>query len=123
MNEKETDMQSINASKNNDKIVRQFIEGFLDTRKREARHLKKLHQSCQQMVEERISQTPDLKHLLSLYKDDPWIQNLLVSHLLLKIYHQATSWGMETLQPKPVVKVQYKRPFYLNRRSPHMPGI
>lgn len=107
----------------NDKIVRQFLDGFLDTRKRESRHLKKLHHSCQKMVEERILQTPGLEHLLSLYKDDPWIQKLLVSHLLLRIYHQAASWSMETLHPKPAVKIHYKRPFYLNRRPPHMPQI
>ena len=112
--------ESINASRNNDKIVRQFIDGFLDTRKRESRHLKKLHQSCQQLVEERISQTPDLEHLLSLYENDPWIQNLLVSHLLLKMYHQAASWGIETLHSKPALKVQYKRRFYLNRKPPNL---
>ena len=104
----------------NDKIVRQFLDGFLDTRKRESRHLKKLHQSCQQMVEERISQIPEMEDLLSLYKDDPWIQNLLVSHLLLKIYHQAASWSIDSLYPKPAVKVHYKRPFYLNRRPPNI---
>jgi len=114
---------SENTTGKNDKIVRQFIKEFLDTRKRESKYLKRMHQSCQQMVEERISQTPDLEHLLSLYKDDPWIQNLLVSHLLLKIYHQAASWGIETLHPKPALEVHYKRRFYLNRRPPHMPGI
>jgi hypothetical protein len=122
MNEKGNDMllHSEDTKQQNDRIVRQFIDGFMDTRKREFRYLKKLHQSCQQLVEERISQTPDLEYLLSLYKDDRWVQELLIAHILLKIYHQAASWGMETLQLKPALKVQYKkrRYYYLNRRSP-----
>jgi hypothetical protein len=73
------------------------------------------------MVEERISKTPDLKHLLSLYESDPWIQELLVSYVLLKMHHQAALWGIETLQPKAALEVQYKRRFYLKRRLPNVP--
>jgi hypothetical protein len=111
---------SENAKEQNDQVIHQFIEGFLDTGKKEPKYLKRMNQSCQKMIEERISQTPDLKHLLSLYKNSPWIQKLLVSHVLLKMYHQAALWGIETLEPK-TLEVQYKRHFYLNRRPHNVP--
>ena len=113
--------EQINATGQNDKIVYQFIQGFLDTRKRESKNLKRMNRACQRMVETRISQTPDLKHLLSLYESDPWVRNLLVNHVLLKMHHQAALWSIENLQPKPALEVHYKKRFYLNRRSRYLP--
>ena len=112
---------STNAERQNDKIVHQFIEGFLDTRKRESKYLKRMNRTCQKMIEERISQTPDLKSLLFLYENNSWVQELLVSHILLKMYHHAALWGIEGLHSNPDFRVYYKRRFYLRRRPPNMP--
>lgn len=93
--------ESENIKGQNDKIIRQFIQEFLDTRKNECKQLKAINLKCRRMVETRMDQTSDLKLLLSKYENDPWIQKILVSHILLKISHHATFWGTEDLQPRP----------------------
>ena len=84
-----------------DKIIHQFIQGFLDTRRNECKQLKVLNLKCRRVVETRISQTSELKLLLSKYKNDPWIQKTLVNYVLLKMYHHAALWSVEDSRPKP----------------------
>ena len=100
---KDADVQqeSVNIKQQNDKIIRHFIQGFLDTRKKEYKQLKKINLTCQKMIETRISQTSDLKCLLSRYENDPWIQKILVNYVLLKMYHHAALWGVEDSRPRP----------------------
>jgi hypothetical protein len=86
---------SENAKGNNDQIIHQFIQGLVDERKREYKLIKETNLSCHKMIETRISDTPDVKHLLFKYQDDPWIKKILVSYILLKIYHNTTLWGVE----------------------------
>ena len=106
-----------------DKIIHQFIQGFLDTRKKEHKKLKEMNLACRKMIETRLSQKSDIKCLLFRYEDDPWIQKMLISYILLKISHHAALWDIETLRPKSGLEVNYKRRFYLNRRPHNMSEI
>lgn len=84
-----------------DKIIHQFIQGFLDTRKKEGKQLKEVNLTCQKMIKTMLSQKTDTKCLLFRYEDDPWIQKILINYILLKISHHAPFWGTEDFQPKP----------------------
>lgn len=84
-----------------DKIIHQFIQGFLNPRKKECKQLKEVNLICQKMIKTMLSQKTDTKCLLFRYEDDPWIQKILINYILLKISHHATFWGTEDLQPKP----------------------
>lgn len=90
---------SENAREQNDQVIHQFIQGFMDLRKREAKHLKETNLLCHKLIETRISETPDVNRLLFKYQDDPWIKKILVSHILLQIYHRITLWDVDVSQP------------------------
>jgi len=92
---------SEDAKGQNDKIIRQFIQGFLDTRRNECKQLRAINLKCRRVVETRMNQTSDLKLLMSKYENDPWIQKTLVNYVLLKMYHHAALWSVEDSRPKP----------------------
>jgi hypothetical protein len=98
--DKNTVTQNI-TKKQGDKIIHQFIQGFLDTRRNECKQLKVINLKCRRVVEKRMDQTSDLKLLLSKYENDPWIQKILVNYVLLKMYHHAALWNVEEPRPKP----------------------
>lgn len=92
---------SEDAKGQNDKVIRQFIQGFLDTRRNECKQLRAINLKCRRVVETRMNQTSDLKLLLSKYENDPWIQKILINYVLLKMYHHAALWSVEDSQSKP----------------------
>ena len=102
---------SENAKGQDDQIIHQFIQGFEDSRKREPKHIKETNLLCRKLIEERISETPDVNRLLFKYQGDPWIKKILVSYILLQIYHNTTLWGVEDSQPisKKNKGIQYER--------------
>lgn len=97
-----------------DEIIHQFIQGFLDTRKKDHKKLKEINLECQKMVEERMSQKPGLKRLLSKYENDPWIQKILIRYVLLKIYNQSALWVVEDseLKSKKNKRGQYESRYF-----------
>ena len=103
---------SENTRGQNDQIINKFIQGFVDSRKRESKHLKETNLSCRQMIEIRISETSDVNRLLFKYQDDPWIKKILVSYLLLQMYHHAALWDVDDSQPKKNKRIQYKMPYF-----------
>jgi hypothetical protein len=86
-----------NIKEKNDNIINHFIQGFLDTRKNDYKKLKEMNSAYQNMIKKSISQQSDLKGLLSRYKDDPWIQKILLNYVILMVYHHATAktWGYD----------------------------
>jgi len=86
-----------NIQENNDNIIYHFIQGFLDTRKNDYKKLKEMNLAYQKMFKTSISQQSDLKGLLSRYKDDPWIQKIILNYVILMVYHYATAktWGYD----------------------------
>jgi hypothetical protein len=88
-----------NTKGQDDQIIHQFIQGFVDSRKREAKQIKETNLSCRKMIEARISETPDVNRLLFKYQGDPWIKKILVSYILLQMYHNSALWGVEDSQP------------------------
>lgn len=102
---------SENAKGKNDLIIHQFIQGLVDSRKREYKLIKETNLSCHKMIETRISDTPHVNRLLFKYQDDPWIKKILVSYILLQIYHNTTLWGVEDSQhiSKKNKGIQYER--------------
>lgn len=89
-----------------DKIIRQFLRGFFDTRTKERKKIKEINLECLKMIEERIAEKPDLERLMSKYKGDAWIRKIFVSYILLRMYHLAISW--DDSQPK----AKSKKPQY-----------
>ena len=96
-----------NTQGQDEQIIHQFIQGFVDSRKREAKHLKETNLSCRKLIEARISETPDVNHLLFKYEDDPWIKKILVSYTLLQMYHHVTLWDVDDSQPKKNKRTQW----------------
>ena len=92
--------ESGNTKEKNDKIIYQFIQGIVDERKKETKHIREVNLSCRKMIETRISQTSSLDRVMSKYKDDQWIKEILISHILLRMYHHVTLWDVEEPQPK-----------------------
>ena len=88
----------------NNRIIHGFIESFLDTRKKEVKQIREIRLSCRKMIEERISGVQKLNNLLLSYKDEPWIKELLISHILLKIQHWVAFRGEEKLKRKSRLK-------------------
>lgn len=103
---------SEDTKRQGDKIIRQFIQGFLDTRKRESKRIKETNLLCRQLIETRISETSDVNRLLFKYQDDPWIKKILVSYILLQIYHHAALWDVDDSQPKKNKRIQYERHYF-----------
>ena len=100
---------SENAKEQNDQVIHQFIQGFMDTRKRESKRLKETNLSCRKMIETRISETSDISRLLSKYQDDQWIKKVLVNYILLQMYHHAALWGAEDSQPMSKKNKRFQR--------------
>lgn len=86
---------SENTKGQGDQIIHQFIQGFVDSRKREFKLIKETNVLCRQLVETRISETPDVNRLLFKYQDDPWIKKILISYILLQMYHDSALWGVD----------------------------
>lgn len=105
---------SKNTKGQGDQIIHQFIQGFVDSRKRESKHIKETNLLCRQLIETRISETPDVNRLLFKYQDDPWIKKILVSYILLQMYHHTTLWGVEDSQPmsKKNKRIQHERHYF-----------
>lgn len=96
---------SENVKEKNDQIIHQFIQGFVDSRKRECKHLKEANLFCRKMIEARISETPDVNRLLFKYQGDPWVKKILISYILLQMCHHAVLWGVDDdPQPKKIKK-------------------
>jgi hypothetical protein len=91
-----------NTKGQGDQIIHQFIQGFVDSRKRESKHLKETNLSCRKMIEARISETPDVNRLLFKYQDDPWIKKIFISYILLQMCHHAALWDVDDSQPKKI---------------------
>ena len=53
--------EQINAMGRNDKNKYQFIQGFLDTRKKESKNLKRMNRACQNMIESKRVSNPLLQ--------------------------------------------------------------
>ena len=89
--------ESENMKVKNDKIMNNFIQGFLDTRKNDYKKLKEMNLAYKNMIETSISKQSDLTGLLSRYKDDPWVQKILINYVILMVYHHATAktWGYD----------------------------
>lgn len=87
--------RSEDAKGQGDQIIRQFIQGFVDSRKKEFKLIKETNLLCRQLIETRISETPDVNRLLLKYQDDPWIKKILVSYTLLQMYHDASLWDVD----------------------------
>jgi hypothetical protein len=102
-NQQRNDMQprTENTAEQNDQIIHQFIQGLVDSRKKECKHLKETHLSCRNMIEARISETPDVNRVLFKYQGDPWVKKILISHIFLQMCYHATSWDVEDSQPIP----------------------
>ena len=105
---------SENAKGQDAQTIHQFIEGLVDERKKEYKLIKATNLSCQEMIETRISDNPDVKRLLFKYQDDLWIKQILVSYILLQIYHNTTLWVVEDSQSisKKNKGIQYGRHDY-----------
>ena len=88
-----------NTQEQDDQLIHQFIQGFLDSRKREFRRIKETNLLCRKLIEERISETPEINCLLFKYQEDPWIKKILISCILLQIYHHDALWDTEDSQP------------------------
>lgn len=86
---------SENTTGQDEQIIHQFIQGFVDSRKREFKLIKETNLLCRQLIETRISETPDVNRLLFKYQDDPWIKKILISYTLLQMYHDAALWGVD----------------------------
>jgi hypothetical protein len=56
---------SVGTKEQGDQIIHQFIQGFLDTRKKECKQLKEINLKWRKVVETRFFQTSDLKRLMS----------------------------------------------------------
>ena len=103
-----------NATKGQDEqIIHQFIQGLVDSRKREYKRLKETNLLCRKLIEARISETPDVNRLLFKYQGDPWIKKILVSYILLQMYHNPILWSAEDSQPmsEKNKKFQDERPY------------
>lgn len=98
--------ESGSTKEQNDKIIYQFIQGFVDTRKKEAKHLKEMHLSCRKMIETRISETSDLNRVLFKYKDDPWVKEILISNVLFRMYHHVALLDVEESKSKISFKIR-----------------
>lgn len=90
---------SENAKGQDGQIIHQFIQGLVDLRKREAKQIKETNFLCRKLIEARISETPDVNRLLFKYQGDPWIKKILVSYILLQMYHHSDLWEVEGSQP------------------------
>ena len=102
-----------NATKEqNDQVIHQFIQGFVDSRKRESKHIKETNLSCRKMIETRISETPGVNRLLFKYQDDPWIKKILISYILFQMYYHAALWDIEDSNPKKNKRVQHERHYF-----------
>jgi hypothetical protein len=92
-----------NATKGQDEqIIHQFIQGLVDSRKREYKRLKETNLLCRKLIEVRISETPDVNRLLFKYQDDPWIKKILINYTILQMCHHAALWDVDDLQPKKI---------------------
>ena len=87
--------ESENTTGQSDHIIHQFIQGFVDSRKKEFKLIKETNLLCRQLIETRISETPDVNRLLFKYQDDPWIKKILISYILLQMYHDSVLWGVD----------------------------
>ncbi len=90
---------SVSTKGQGDQIIHQFIQSFVDSRKREIKHIKETNLLCRQLIETRIAEAPDVNRLLCKYQDDSWIKKILVSYVLLQMYHNITLWGAEGSKP------------------------
>jgi hypothetical protein len=94
--------ESVSTKGQGDKIIHQFIQGFLDIRKKESKQLKELNLTWRKMIEARLTQKSDIKYLLFRYEDDPWIQKILINYIFLKIFHHAALLDVDDSQPKKI---------------------
>lgn len=80
---------------NRSNIIYDFIKYFMSNENRmEFKHAKEMNASCREIIERRINHDPTLekvKNLLSKYNDDPWVKEVFISYLLLKMYLQSNS--------------------------------
>jgi hypothetical protein len=91
-----------NTKGQDEQIIHQFIQGFVDSRKREYKHLKEMNLSCRKMIETRITETPDVNRLLFKYQGDPWVKKILISYILLQMCHHTALWDVDDSQPKKI---------------------